>query len=134
MLSTSLTQDLYRSFLRPAADDRRLLRVSRITSVGAGILGVGLAVLLPTVVDALKTFYGILTATLFVPLLAGLVSPKPDARTARAAVVVSVAVVLGARKALAGSPLASWLPFAAAIAAAGAVLAAGGLTGRRRTA
>jgi SSS family solute:Na+ symporter len=133
MLSTSLSQDLYRSFLHPAADDRRLLRVSRITSVGAGLLGVGLAVLLPTVVDALKTFYGILTATLFAPLLAGLLSPKPDGRAARAAVIVSLAVVLAARGALGGSALASWVPFAAAMAAAAAVLAAGGLTGRRRT-
>jgi SSS family solute:Na+ symporter len=52
MLATSLSQDLYKSFLNPAADDRRLLRVSRWTSVAAGALGVGLAILLPTVVDA----------------------------------------------------------------------------------
>jgi SSS family solute:Na+ symporter len=132
MLSTSLSQDLYKAFLDPAADDRRLLRVSRVTSVAAGLLGVGLAIVLPTVVEALKTFYGILTATLFVPLLAGLLSSRPTARHARAGVVVSLAVLLGVRAALSGSPLASWAPFAAAIVAAAAVMAVGGLTARRR--
>jgi SSS family solute:Na+ symporter len=127
MLSTSLSQDLYKSFLNPAADDRRLLRVSRWTSVAAGTLGVGLAMLLPTVVDALKAFYGILTATLFVPLLAGLLSSRPTARHARAAVGTSLVVVVASRAWLAGSPLASWLPFASAIAAAVVVIALGGL-------
>jgi SSS family solute:Na+ symporter len=134
MLATSLSQDLYKSILNPSADDRTLLRVSRWTSIGAGVLGVGLAIVLPTVVDALKTFYGILTATLFVPLLAGLLSSKPSAGQARAAVVVSLVILLGARGALSGSPLASWVPFVAAISAAAAVFAVGGLTTRRRTA
>jgi SSS family solute:Na+ symporter len=133
MLATSLGQDLYKSILNPSADDGTLLRVSRWTSVGAGLVGVGLASVLPTVVDALKTFYGILTATLFVPLLAGLLSSRPGAGQARAAVIVSVMVVLGTRAALSGSPVASWVPFAAAIAAAAAVFAVGGLTARRRT-
>src|SRR4029077_2071291 len=86
MLSTSLSQDLYKSFLNPAADDRKLLRVSRLTSVAAGPLGVCVAILLPTVVDALKAFYGILTATLFVPLVGGLLSSKASAADARIAV------------------------------------------------
>jgi SSS family solute:Na+ symporter len=133
MLSTSLSQDLYKTFLSPAADDRRVLRVGRLTSVAAGALGVGLAILLPTVVDALKTFYGVLTATLFVPLVGGLMSSRPGARHARAAVVASLVVVLAARAALSGSVLASWVPFAAAIAAAAGVFVHGGVTGRGRT-
>jgi SSS family solute:Na+ symporter len=127
MLSTSLSQDLYKSFLNPGADDRTLLRVSRWTSVAAGALGVGLAMLLPTVVDALKTFYGILTATLFVPLLAGLLWTRPTARHARAAVVVSLLVVVASRAWLSGSPLVSWLPFAAAIVAATVVIVVSGV-------
>lgn len=134
MLTTSLSQDLYKSVLNPSADDRTLLRVSRWTSIGAGLLGVGLAIVLPTVVDALKTFYGILTATLFVPLVAGLLSSRPSAGQARAAVVVSFMVLLGARAVLSGSPLVSWVPFLAAIAAAATVLTVGGLTARGRTA
>jgi SSS family solute:Na+ symporter len=133
MLSTSLSQDLYKTFLHPAADDARLLRVSRWTSLGAGLLGTGLAILLPTVVDALKTFYGILTATLFVPLVAGLVSPRPTAQNARVAVILSLVLVVMARAGLSGSPLSGWLPFVTAIIAAGAVFLVGGLTsGSRR--
>lgn len=131
MLATSLSRDLYRAFLHPEADDARLLRVSRLTSVGAGLLGVGLAILLPTVVDALKTFYGILTATLFVPLVAGLWSARPGAGHARAAVIVSLLVVLAGRVLLSGSPTAAWLPFGAAIPAAAGVFALGSLTARR---
>ena len=130
MLATSLSQDLYKSFLNPTADDTRLLRVSRMTSVAAGLLGVGLAILLPTVVDALKTFYGILTATLFVPLVGGLWSAKAKASHARVAVALSLLVTIAARAALAGSPLAAWLPFAAGIAAATGVFVVAGLTVR----
>ena len=128
MLATSLSQDLYKSFLNPSADDRRLLRVGRWTSVAAGALGVGLAILLPSVVDALKTFYGVLTATLFVPLLAGLLSSRPTARHARAAIALSLAVVVVSRAWLSGSPLSAWLPYAAAIAAAAGVIVLGGVT------
>ena len=103
MLSTSLSQDLYKSFVNPGADDRRLLRVSRLTSVAAGLLGVVLAILLPTVVDALKTFYGILTATLFVPLIGGLWSSKATASHARLAVGLSLLVTVAGRAALSGS-------------------------------
>jgi len=134
MLATSLAQDLYKSFLNPAADDARLLRVSRLTSVAAGLLGVGLAILLPTVVDALKTFYGVLTATLFVPLVGGLISSKPRAVHARVAVVLSLLVTAASRAGLSGSPLQSWVPFAAGIASAASVFAVAGLTaGGRRT-
>ena len=121
MLATSLSQDLYKSFLDPAADDKRLLRVSRLTSVGAGLLGVGLAILLPTVVDALKAFYGILTVTLFVPLVGGLWSAKASAGHARLAVALSLAVTMAARTALAGSPLAGWVPFVAGIVVAAGI-------------
>jgi SSS family solute:Na+ symporter len=134
MLATSLSQDLYKSFLNPAADDKRLLRVSRLTSAGAGLLGVGLAILLPTVVDALKTFYGILTATLFVPLVGGLLSSRPSATHARLAVASSLVVTVAARASLSGSGLVSWLPYAAGIVAAACVFTVGGLTaGVRRT-
>ena len=65
------------------------------------------------------------TATLFVPLLAGLLTPRPRAGHARAAVAVSLLVVVASRAWLSGSPLAAWVPFAAAIAAGGAVFAVG---------
>jgi SSS family solute:Na+ symporter len=116
MLSTSLSKDLYKTFLRPQADDRTLLRVGRVTAVAAGVLGVGLAVVLPTVADALKAFYGIMTASLFVPVLVGLLSSRPTARHARWAVVLAVAATAAGLLLLAGSPHAGWAPFALGMA------------------
>jgi len=43
MLATSLSQDLYRRFISPAASDRQLLRVARLAAVGGGLAAVGLA-------------------------------------------------------------------------------------------
>jgi SSS family solute:Na+ symporter len=117
MLSTSLSKDLYKTFLRPEADDSTLLRIGRATAVGAGVLGVGLAVMLPTVADALAAFYGVLTASLFVPVLVGLLSPRPTARHARWAVVLAVAATAAGVVALRGSPHARWAPFVAGMAA-----------------
>jgi SSS family solute:Na+ symporter len=134
MLATSLSQDLYKSFLNPTADDQRLLRVSRLTSVAAGLFGVGLAILLPTVVDALKAFYGILTATLFVPLVGGLSSSRANATHARIAVGLSLVVTVVTRAVMSGSALGAWVPYAAGIVAAACAFTVGGLTaGARRT-
>ena len=42
-------------------------------------LGVLLALVLPSVASALKLFYGVLTAALFMPLMVGLLSARPGA-------------------------------------------------------
>src|SRR5262249_39514402 len=94
MLSTSLAPELYQAFVNPPADDARLLHVGRWTAVGAGAAGTIVALLLPSVVEALKSFYGILTAALFVPLVAGLISSRPQAVHARVAVILAVVVYL----------------------------------------
>jgi SSS family solute:Na+ symporter len=132
MLSTSLAQDLYRTFLNPGADDVLLLRVSRWTSFGAGCAGALLAVVLPSVVDALKSFYGILTAALFVPLVMGLLSDRPRAVHARGAVVLAVGTSLAAQFLARETSAAAWAPQAAAMAVAAIVLSLGFLD-RHRT-
>ncbi len=112
MLATSLSQDLYRSFLRPAADDAELLRVGRRAAVAAGALGVALAVALESVAGALKAFYGLLTVALCVPFLLGLFTRRPTALHARVAVVGSVATALAGQAWLGGGPHAAWGPYA----------------------
>lgn len=123
MLSTSLSRDLFQAVLRPRATDAELLRVGRVAAVVGGALGVGIALLLPSVASALKLFYGVMTAALFMPLLVGLLSARPGARHARAAILVSILVTLGLLLALAGRPSAEWLPSAAGIVLAGLVFA-----------
>ncbi len=122
MLSTSLARDLYHAYLRPDADDATLLRLARRSAWGAGALGTALALLLPTVVDALKAFYGVLSVALFAPLVIGLMTPRPGARQARRAIAASCAALLALRLLLAGSPHAAWAPYLAAMALSALVL------------
>jgi len=90
MLSTSLAVDLYKTFLRPAVTEKELLRVSRATTVGAGFAGVGLAIVLPSVIAAVTIFYGLLAVALFVPLLLGLYWKRMNATAALASIFVAI--------------------------------------------
>jgi SSS family solute:Na+ symporter len=91
MLTTSLSKDLYKTFIRPEADDRQLLKIARATAIVCGALGVVLALLFGTVIAALKIFYTLLTAALLLPLIAGLYVKQATARAALVTMVVSVA-------------------------------------------
>jgi SSS family solute:Na+ symporter len=121
MLSTSLGKDLYKTFLRPDASDSDLLRTSRWASVGTGFLGIVLAILLPSVVAALKGFYSLLAVTLFAPVLAGLWTRRPGARHARLAMLLALACFFAASWSWRGEPAAAYLPQAIAITVAFAV-------------
>jgi len=96
MLATSLSQDLYKRFLRPAASDAQLLRVARLAALTGGVGAVLFALWLPTVIDALRIFYALLVATLFVPIVGGLYTRRagsPEALASIAAGVVTLLVV-----------------------------------------
>jgi SSS family solute:Na+ symporter len=110
MLATSLSRDLYQAVLRPGATDAQLLRVGRGAAVAGGTLGLVLALLLPSVVAALKLFYGIMTAALFVPLVVGLFSVRPGAVHARVAIALSVVGTGVGLLVLSGTPHGGWLP------------------------
>lgn len=90
MLATSLSQDLYRRFLRPDAPDGDVLRVARWAAVAGGTFGILLALVTPTIVGALSFFYAVIGATLFVPILVAL-----HARVNRR-VEVTASIVTGA--------------------------------------
>ena len=94
MLTTSLSRDLYQTYIEPGASEQRMLAVSRITAVGAGLAGVVLAAVLPDVITALTIFYSILSVALFVPLIAGLYSTRPNANGALATIAGSVLVMI----------------------------------------
>ena len=97
MLSTSLSKDLYKRFARPDATDAQVLRVARIAAAAGGAAGVLLAVVIPTVVDALRIFYSLLGVSLFVPVVAGLHSRRPGSAEALAAAAAGVVALLTAR-------------------------------------
>jgi hypothetical protein len=64
-----------------------------------------------------------MTAALFMPLLVGLLSSRPGAAHARAAIGASVLTTGGLALALAGTPLGAWFPSVAGVGAAGLVFA-----------
>jgi solute:Na+ symporter, SSS family len=94
MLTTSLSQDLYKRFINPAASDARVLQVARMTTVVSGALSVALAVASRSIVDTLTIFYTLLTVSLFVPVLAGLYIARARTPHALAAIGAGVAGML----------------------------------------
>jgi SSS family solute:Na+ symporter len=98
MLSTSLSRDLYKRFLRPAATDAAVLRVARGTAIVAGFAGVVIAAFVTrAVADALGFFYTLLSVSLFVPILGGLFWRSLTARQALAAMATGVLVAAAAQ-------------------------------------
>lgn len=122
MLSTSLSKDLYKGYLNPAATEANLLRVSRFAALAAGLTGVALAILLPSVVSALTVFYGLLTVVLLVPLLSGLYLRFPGARAAMITMVAGGTVAVAAHLLTEGKGVGILNPVALGILAAAAVM------------
>jgi SSS family solute:Na+ symporter len=90
ILTTSFSEDLYRRFLAPDADDRRLLRVARATTIVSAALGLALAIVAESIVTIITIFYTLITVTLFVPILAGLFVPRTTAAGALASIAGGV--------------------------------------------
>jgi len=97
MLATSLSKDLYKRYAAPDASDAQVLRVARIAAVAGGILGVLLAIVIPTVIDSLTVFYAVLGVSLFVPVAVGLHTRRPGVPEAMASIGVGIAVLFYAR-------------------------------------
>ncbi len=94
MLTTSLAQDLYKRFLNPAADDRRVLAVTRAAAVGCGAIAVALAIVSPTIIGVICVFYGLLGVSLFVPILAGLYIRRAGTPEALASIACGVSTMV----------------------------------------
>lgn len=94
MMATSSSRDLYQRFINPAASPAQMLRVARTAALAGGLLGMLLATQLATIIDALKIFYSLLSATLFVPVAGAVLSKKGGPREALAAIVCGVTTLL----------------------------------------
>ena len=97
MLTTSLSQDLYKRFVNPAATDARLLIVTRLTAIVGGAVSVTLAIELGSVLSALTIFYALLGVSLFVPIIAGLYIRQAGTREALASIACGVATMVAVR-------------------------------------
>jgi SSS family solute:Na+ symporter len=108
MLSTSLAEDIYKRFVRPDATDRQVLRMARMAAVAGGGCGIVLAIALPSVIGSLSVFYTLLSVSLFVPVVAGLYTRRPDTPAALAAMAGGIAGVAAVR--FGAIPAAAWVP------------------------
>jgi SSS family solute:Na+ symporter len=98
--------------------------VSRWTSVGAGLMGILLAILLPSVVAALKGFYSLMAVALFAPVLVGLWTRRPGPGHARVAIASALVAFFAGSWVWRGSEAAAFGPQALGIGVAFAVFAA----------
>ena len=110
MLTTWLSQDLYKRFVNPMASDSRVLLIARCTTIVSAAVGVALAIVLGSVVDALTIFYTLLSVSLFVPILAGLYVPRASSAEAMASIVCGVITVAAVHFATGGRGIAGFTP------------------------
>ena len=122
MLATSLSQDLYRRFVHPEADERRMLTVARLAAVAGGALGTVIAIVAVSIETVLAVFYTLLTVSLFVPILAGLYTRRVGSPEALGAIAGGVSLFIVAQVAGGGARIAGWTP--AMIGLAGAAVTA----------
>jgi solute:Na+ symporter, SSS family len=94
MLTTSLSQDLYKRFVNPAATDLGVLRLARWTTLASGGLAVALALASASIVDVLTIFYTLLGVALFVPIVGGLYVARTTTRDVWPAITTGVAAML----------------------------------------
>jgi SSS family solute:Na+ symporter len=118
MLSTSLSQDLYRRFIRPDASDSDVLRAARFAALGGGAFAVLLATLLPTIVGALSIFYAMLGACVFVPVLVALHARVDRRREIGWSLGAGAGTVVVVRLMLGESASGLWTPASAGLLAA----------------
>lgn len=138
MLSTSLSQDLYKRFVNPAASDRQVVFVARMAAIAGALAAATVAMLSKSVVDALGFFYTLVGVGLFVPIIAGLYSRRPGAAEALAAIAGGVLTAAAVRLWYGGGPLplpaiGFLTPALCGLSAAAAAFALAGLFTRRRT-
>jgi SSS family solute:Na+ symporter len=110
MLSTSLARDLYAGHLRPAATQVDQLRVVRVAAVASGALGVVIAIWAGSIVRTMGLFYSVMSASLFVPVVAGLFVRRAGRTHALAAMLAGVATTSALQFWTGGGGLAGFAP------------------------
>src|SRR5690606_13651763 len=107
----NLSYDLYRPLRAPEIGDRSLLRLTRWATALAAVACVGLALFFRSIVSAWIFMSTLLTATVLVPLLAGLYlkrPPRPAAGLAAGLTGLATAVLFFAAVAVFGTYDAEW--------------------------
>jgi SSS family solute:Na+ symporter len=97
VVSAVFTNDIYKGFINPAASDRQLIRVARLSSWGFGLGMIGIALLVPAaggIVNVVLSISAISGGPLLLPPLWALFSKRLDGRTTLLVTGIGLAVNL----------------------------------------
>lgn len=94
MLTTSFTNDIFKTFIKPEITNTELLKMSRYVTFICGVLGIGMSLMLPNIITALSIFYTLMSVSLTAPLLFGIFSTRPTAAAASVSAILGVGVTL----------------------------------------
>lgn len=98
MLSTSLSQDLYKRVVNPSATPAQVLTVARVAAFVGGSAGMLLAIfVVGDIIEALSVFYSIIGATLLVPVVGGLFVRGATSREALTSIATGMIAFLAIR-------------------------------------
>ncbi len=92
--SSSFTRDIYQMLLHPEASDQQLRRVSQLSVIGIGLVGIAIAIAIPQVLEALLLGYSLTAAGLFVPLILGRFWKRATHAGAIAAILAGVSCTI----------------------------------------
>jgi SSS family solute:Na+ symporter len=92
--TANITQDLYKRYLKPSADQKSILVLSTIVTVFVGILASYMGIYQQDIVNVLYIAFTVNSASLFIPTIAAFTWRKGGAKTAAWSMAVSLAVVL----------------------------------------
>lgn len=92
--TTLLVNDIYIPLVNPQANDRQLVKVSRIATFVLGLLLIAISIWLQDVLVALDVAYAILSGSVLVPVVAGFFWKRATAQATFWSIVISAAVVI----------------------------------------
>lgn len=95
MLATSISKDLYKTFVRPEATDEELLKFTRVVTLCCGFAGILLALMMPNIITALTIFYSLMTVSMGAPFLFGLFSERASVQGASISAMFGVLTTVG---------------------------------------
>lgn len=94
MLATSVSNDLYKTFINPLTTDETLLKISRGVTLASGAIGIIFALYLNSIISALTIFYSLMSVSLTAPLIFGLFTQRASNSGAIISSICGVALTL----------------------------------------
>lgn len=84
----NFVNDLYQKYINPDASEKKVLLISRLLTVGIGIISVAVALGIPKVLDSMLLAYKFMVSGLFIPTLAGILFKRVSAAAALLSIII----------------------------------------------